>query len=75
MLYAILAGKSLYPRWMVIFLPIFIYLLKAPVMRILKGRLKEIINDSYDNIVLFIFYILSTVVLWDLWNTGVPLSM
>ena len=65
MLYGIVAGRSLYPRWMVIFLPIVIYLLKTPVTRILKGHLQEIINDSYDNIVLFVFYVLSTLVLWN----------
>jgi hypothetical protein len=65
MLYGIAAGRSMYPRWMVVFLPIVIYLLKTPVTRILKGRVQEIINDSYDNIVLFVFYILSTVVLWN----------
>jgi hypothetical protein len=75
MFYAIVAGKSLYPKWMVMFLPIFIYLLKAPITRILKGRLKEIINDSYDNIVLFIFYVLSTMVLWNLWNTGILITL
>jgi hypothetical protein len=65
MLYGIVAGRSMYPRWMVVFLPIGIYLLKTPVTRILKGRLQEIINDSYDNIVLFVFYVLSTIVLWN----------
>lgn len=65
MLYGIVAGRSMYPRWMVVFLPIVIYLLKIPVTRILKGRLREIINDSYDNITLFVFYVLSTVVLWN----------
>lgn len=65
MIYGIVAGKSLYPRWMVVFLPIFIYLLKTPIMRILKGRLKEMINDSYDNLVLLVFYVLSTIVLWN----------
>ena len=65
MIYGIITGLSLYPRWMVVFLPIFIYLLKTPVIRILKGHLKEIINDSYDNLVLFIFYVLSTIVLWN----------
>jgi hypothetical protein len=64
MIYGILTGKSMYPRWMVIFLPAIIYLLKSLVIKILKGRLKEIITDSYDNIVLFIFWILSTSVLW-----------
>ena len=65
MLYGIVTGQSMYPRWMAIFLPIIIYLLKIPVTRILKGRLREIINDSYDNFVLFVFYVLSTVVLWN----------
>jgi hypothetical protein len=50
---------------MVVFLPIVIYLLKTPVTRILKGRLQEIVNDAYDNIVLFVFYVLSTAVLWN----------
>jgi hypothetical protein len=65
MLYGIVARRSMYPSWMVVFLPIVIYLLKTPVTRILKGHLQEIINDSYDNFVLFVFYVLSTVVLWN----------
>jgi hypothetical protein len=65
MFYGIIAGNSMYPRWMVAFLPIVLYLLKSPVTRILNGRLKEIINDAYDNIVLFVFYVLSTVILWN----------
>lgn len=65
MIYGIVAGKSMYPRWMVVFLPIVIYLLKSPVTRLLKGRLKELVNDSYDNIVLFIFYVFSTLLLWN----------
>jgi len=65
MFYGIVVGKSMYPRWMAIFLPIVVYLLKSPITRILKGRLKEIVNDSYDNLVLFVFYVLSTIVLWN----------
>jgi hypothetical protein len=63
--YGIIAGKSMYPRWMVVFLPIVLYLLKAPVMRLLSGRIKELVHDSYDNMVLFVFYLLSTIVLWN----------
>jgi hypothetical protein len=65
MIYVVLSGRSLYPRWMVLFLPVVIYLLKTPVVRLLKGRLREIINDSYDNISLFVFYVVSTIVLWN----------
>lgn len=66
MFYGIIAGKSLYPRWMALCLPILIYLLKSPITRLLKGRIKEIVNDSYDNIVLFVFYVLSTILLWNI---------
>jgi hypothetical protein len=59
----------MYPRWMAAFLPVVIYLLKTPVIRLLKGRLREIINDSYDNLVLLVFFVLSTSVLW---NSGNP---
>jgi hypothetical protein len=65
MFYGIVAGKSMYPKWMVVFLPIVIYLIKSPVTRILKGHLKEMITDSYDNIVFFVFFVISTIVLWN----------
>jgi hypothetical protein len=69
MFYGIVAGRSMYPRWMAAFLPVVIYLLKTLVIRLLKGRLREIINDSYDNLVLLVFFVLSTSVLW---NSGNP---
>lgn len=62
-LYGIVTGQSLYPRWMAIFLPVITYLLKTPIIRILRGRLREIVNDAYDNMILLIFYAISTVVL------------
>lgn len=65
MFYGIVTARSMYPRWMAVFLPVMIYLLKPPIVRLLKGPVKEIINDSYDNIVLFVFYLLSTLVLWN----------
>jgi len=40
-------------------------LLKIPVLHILKGRARELVNDSYDNLSLFIFFALSTIVLWN----------
>jgi hypothetical protein len=60
----ILMGRSMYPRWMVIFLPVVIYLLKIPVLFVLKGRARELVNDSYDNLSLFVFFALSTILLW-----------
>ena len=65
MVYGIVTGKSLYPWWMVFFLPVIIYYLKTPIVRLLKGRLKELVNDAYDNIAFLLFFILSTIVLWN----------
>jgi len=65
MIYGIVTGQSMYPRWMVVFLPIVIYLIKTPITRVLRGRLREIVNDSYDNVVFFVFFLLSTVILWN----------
>jgi len=64
MAYGTLTGRSMYPRWMVIFLPAVIYLLKIPVLFVLKGRARELVNDSYDNLSLFVFFALSTILLW-----------
>ncbi len=65
MIYAILTGRSLYPLWMLVFLPTVLYLLKKPVLSILQGHLNEILSDSYDNFILFVFFVLSTLVLWN----------
>jgi hypothetical protein len=65
MLYGIVTGRSMYPRWMALFLPLVIYLLKKPIVRVLKGHLQEIVSDAYDNLVLFVYYVISTAVLWN----------
>lgn len=65
MIYAIVIRKSLYPWWMVFLLPIVIYLLKTPIVRLLKGHIRELVNDSYDNIAFLIFFVISTFVLWN----------
>ena len=55
----------MYPAWMVLFLPAFIYFLRRPVVRVLGGRLAELANDCYDNLVLLVFFAASTTVLWN----------
>jgi hypothetical protein len=65
MVYGILTGQSMYPRWMAIFVPMVMYIFKIPLRRIFKGRLQEFFNESYENLVLFVFFVLSTVILWN----------
>lgn len=65
MLYAIPTGGSLYPVWMLPFLPTVLYLLKTPVLKLAKGSLRELLTDAYDNLILLVFFTLSTLVLWN----------
>lgn len=63
--YGIVSGRSHYPFWMVALIPGVIYLLKPLVVRLLKGRVKDLVNDCYDNLSLFIYFVISTIVLWN----------
>lgn len=63
-IYAVIMGRSAYPVWMVVFQPIVPYLLRGVVLKILPGRAHEIIRDSYDNFVLLLYFLVSTIVLW-----------
>ncbi len=65
MLYGVLSGRSAYPLWMAPFLPIVLYLLRAPILKLLRGRLHELVRDSYDNSILLVFFLLSTILLWN----------
>lgn len=65
MIYAILTRRSLYPSWMVIFLPTVLYLIKMPVLKLLRGTLGGRISDCYDNLILLVFFVISTLVLWN----------
>ena len=66
MVYGVVTAHSAYPIWMVIFLPIVPYLLRPVVLKIIRGRVHEIIRDSFDNFVLFVFFLISTIVVWNM---------
>lgn len=64
MIHGVLSGRSMYPVWMVVFLPIIPYLLRVPLLKILRGRVHELVRDSYDNFVLLVYFLISTILLW-----------
>jgi hypothetical protein len=64
MVYLVATGQSLYPRWMLIFLPLTLYVLKTPIVKLLPRPAAELVRDSYDNQVLLVFFCVSTVLLW-----------
>lgn len=65
MAYGVGSGRSLYPRWMIVLLPVVVYVLRVPLLKLLPGRARELANDSYDNLVLLVYYAASTLVLWN----------
>ncbi len=65
-MYGVISGRSGYPIWMFIFLPIVPYLLRPIVLKTLRGRVHELVRDSYDNFVLFVYFFVSTLVLWNI---------
>jgi len=65
-LYGIISGRSAYQIWVIAFLPIVPYLLRSVVLKILRGRVHELIRDSYDNFVILLYFIISTLVLWNI---------
>lgn len=65
-MYGVISGRSAYPIWMLIFLPIIPYLLRPLVLKVLRGRVHELIRDSYDNFVLLLYFFVSTLVLWNI---------
>ena len=66
MIYGVISGLSAYSIWMFIFLPIVPYLLRPVVLKILRGRIHELVRDSYDNFVLLLYFFVSTLALWNI---------
>jgi hypothetical protein len=65
-LYGVISGRSAYQIWMIAFLPTIPYLLRSVVLKILRGRVHELVRDSYDNFVILLYFIMSTLVLWNI---------
>ncbi len=57
--------KTLYPRWMVFFFPLLLFLFSGIFNNILSGKLWVIINGGFLNLLLVIFYTASTIALWN----------
>jgi len=62
--YLIKKGKTLYPKWMALFNPIFILIILFPALFILPYPIGGYIAPAYFNISTFIFFCISTKVLY-----------
>jgi len=58
--------KTLYPRWIIFFFPLFSFLLQGPLNMILTGKIKTVVVGGYLNIILIIFFSASVIALWNI---------
>src|SRR5690606_2680931 len=56
--------KTLYPKWIIIFLPLIPFLIEDLVTKYLPDSIWIIIKGGYLNIILAIFFTASTIALW-----------
>jgi hypothetical protein len=58
--------KTLYPRWIIFFFPLILFLIEDIVTRYLPGNIWIIIKGGYLNLILVIFFSASTIALWNI---------
>jgi len=63
--YTVFFRRTHYPRWIIIFFPMFLYLLDDLIVERLHGGLKMIIQGGYANLIMLLFFAISTIVLWN----------
>jgi len=61
--WAVIAGKTLYPRWILLLSPVVLYFLKGPLVSRLEGAALVVIGGGYLNLLLLVFFAASTVAL------------
>lgn len=61
--WAVLAGRTLYPRWILLFSPVVLYLLKGPIVSRLDGTALVVVAGGYLNLLLLLFFAVSTLAL------------
>ncbi len=59
-------GKTIYPRWIIIFFPLIPFLIEDLVCKFLPDTIWIIIKGGYLNIILVIFFTASTIALWNI---------
>jgi len=63
-LYAVWKRRTLYPRWIIFFFPLFPFFLQGPLDRLLSGPLHTVIVGGFFNLLLVLFFGASTFALW-----------
>ena len=61
--WAVLVGKTFYPRWILFFSPVILYFLKGPIVSRLEGAALVVVGGGYLNLLLLVFFAVSTAAL------------
>ncbi len=57
--------KTLYPRWIILFFPLIPFLFQGLFDKFLSGSVRIVIIGGYLNLIIVIFFIASTIALWN----------
>jgi len=57
--------KTHYPRWIILFFPLIPFLFQGIVSKVLSGSLWIIVIGGYLNLLLVVFFLASTIALWN----------
>lgn len=57
--------KTLYPRWIIAFFPLMLFMLQGMFSNLLSGSIHVVVIGGYLNLLLVLFFTASTVALWN----------
>jgi len=57
--------KTLYPRWIIVFFPLLLFLLEGVITDHVPKGLFVIVQGGYLNLILIVFFTASTIALWN----------
>ncbi|MBQ4820712.1 DUF6796 family protein [Aquimarina sp. MMG016] len=58
--------KTLYPRWIILFFPLIPFLIQDFICNNLSGKIWIIVCGGYLNLILIVFFMASTIALWNI---------
>jgi len=58
--------KTLYPRWIILFFPLLLFMFNGLVGKLVTRNIKLIIMGGYFNILLIVFFTASAIALWNI---------
>jgi hypothetical protein len=57
--------RTLYPRWMIFFFPLFAFMLQGTIGALVSGALWTVLMGGFLNLILVLFFSASTIALWN----------